>query len=240
MKQKFEKTDAKYLEDRCKLSEKYGPRELWSVIDHWPLYCGIGNLARFVSIYEIFRSTLDVPGHVAEFGSWRGANLLFLAKLMRILDPHGSKQVHCFDSFEGLTSFSPEDGTAAEKKGAYKGSFEEMADVIGLYGLEDEIDFHKGLVEETLQPFLDEFFEYRFSFVYCDVDLYEATKQILIGLHPRMCKGGVFVLDEWNYSDYPGESAAVREFLEKHGSDYAVEQVRNARQPSLVLRKTVD
>ena len=237
MKQKFEKTDTKYLKNRGELSTKYGSRELWSVIDHWPLYCGIGNLARFISIYEIFKSTLDVPGHIAEFGSWRGANLLFLAKLIRILDPHGCKQVHCFDSFEGLTSFSTEDGTATSKQGAYKGSLEEMSDVISLYDLEDEIDFHKGLVEETLQPFLDQFPEYMFSFVYCDVDLYEATKQILFKLHPRLCKGGVFVLDEWNYSDYPGESAATREFLEVHGKDYTTEHVRNARQPSLVLRK---
>ena len=68
MKNKFEKTDAKYLKDRKILSEKYGDRELWSVIDHWPVFCGIGNLSRFIAIYEIFRSTLNVPGHIAEFG----------------------------------------------------------------------------------------------------------------------------------------------------------------------------
>ena len=119
---KFEEIDKEYLSDRKILSEKYGPRELWRVMDHWPLYCGISNLARSIAISDLLRSTLDVPGHVAEFGSWRGANVLFLAKLLRIFDPMGSKIVHCFESFEGLDKFSKEDKDEAKlEEGKYKG-----------------------------------------------------------------------------------------------------------------------
>ena len=84
---KFAHSDKKYLENRKKFSEKYGERELWSIIDHWPLYAGIGNVARSIAISDLLRGTLTVPGHVAEFGSWRGANLLFLAKLFKIYVP---------------------------------------------------------------------------------------------------------------------------------------------------------
>jgi len=66
-------------------------------------------LTRSIAISDLLRSTLNVPGHIAEFGSWRGANLVFLAKLLRIFDPMGSKLVHCFESFEGLDKFSKED-----------------------------------------------------------------------------------------------------------------------------------
>src|SRR5438309_1415640 len=114
---KFAATDKKYLANRKLISEKYGERELWSVIDHWPLYCGIGNLARSMAIADLLKSTLEVPGHVAEFGSWRGANLLFLAKLLRIYDPHGSKQVHCFEGFEGLTTFAGPDTPSLGNRG---------------------------------------------------------------------------------------------------------------------------
>ena len=79
---KFEQIDERYLAERERLAEKYGPRELWSIVDHWPLYCGIVNLARWIAILDVFRTTLAVPGHIAEIGSWRGANLLFLAKLL--------------------------------------------------------------------------------------------------------------------------------------------------------------
>jgi SAM-dependent methyltransferase len=235
---KFAELDKTYLEERKSLSSKYGERELWSVIDHWPLYCGISNLARSLAIAKLFQSTLSVPGHVAEFGSWRGANLLFLAKLLRIYDPMSAKQVHCFEGFEGLSTFTPQDGDSAEVRGKYKGSFEELADVIALYEMQDEIVIHRGLIQDTLQETLSARPELTFSFVYCDVDLYEPTKLILDSLHNRLAQGGLFVLDEWNAENFPGETLAVREFLEVHGGSYLMEHVKEARQPTLALRKT--
>ena len=83
---KFKSTDERYLERRREFSKQAGARELWSVVDHWPLYCGIKNLARFMAIADLLRGTLGVPGHVAEFGSWRGANTMPMAKLLRIDD----------------------------------------------------------------------------------------------------------------------------------------------------------
>ena len=76
-----------------------------------------------------------------------------------------------------------------------------------------------------------------FSVVYIDTDLYATTKLILDEMHSRLSKGGVFVLDEWNYEQWPGESVAVREFLEAKVDAYEMENINNARQPSLLLRK---
>jgi hypothetical protein len=234
---KFEAIDRRYLSERKRLSEKYGLRELWSVVDHWPLYCGIANLARFMAISDILRGTLNVPGHVAEFGSWRGANLLFMAKLLRIYDPHGSKGIHCFDSFEGLTEFSEQDADASQFNGQYKGSFEELKDTVALYEMQDEIVIHKGLIEETLPKILDDNKALTFSLVYCDTDLYRSTRTILQYLHPRLAKGAVFVFDEWNKENFPGEGVAVNEFLKEFGDWYEVETILHTRQPSLLIRK---
>ena len=121
---KFNSIDKRYLNERKLISEKYGRRELWSVIDHWALYRGISNLARSMAISDTLRGTLSVPGHVAEFGSWRGGNLMLMAKLLRIYDPHGAKVVHCFDSFEGLTEFTVQDGDMDRNAERYKGSLE--------------------------------------------------------------------------------------------------------------------
>lgn len=236
---KFLTGDAAWKEKRQKISEKYGNRELWSVIDHWPLYCGIANLARVLSIHEIYHSTSNVPGHLAEFGSWRGARLMFMAKLLRIYDPHCSKMVHCFDSFEGLVRFDEQDGenTGEVYDSMYKGSVEELQDMIELYDMQDEIVIHKGFIEDTLASTLKENQGLSFSLAYCDVDLYEPTKVILEQIHPRLSLGGVFVLDEWNYENFPGETVAVREFLDTYGHLYDQEHVPNTRQPSLMLRK---
>ena len=232
---KFKATDEQYLGERKALSDKYGPRELWSVIDHWPLYCGIGNLSRFMAISDILRSTLNVPGHVAEFGSWRGATLLFLAKLLRIYDPHGAKAVHCFESFEGMTEYAPEDDKLLPFRGQYKGSLGELKDVIALYRMSDEVAIHKGMIQETLPKVLEEDKALSFSFVYLDVDFYEPTRIILEQIHPRLMKGGVFVFDEWNYNS--PEGIVANEFFRSVSEHYEAESVMSARQPSLVLRK---
>jgi SAM-dependent methyltransferase len=232
---KFNTTDEQYLRERKALSEELGPRELWSVIDHWPLYCGLGNLSRFMAISDILRSTLSVPGHVAEFGSWRGATLLFLAKLLRIYDPHGSKVVHCFESFEGMAEYSPEDDKLLRFQGQYKGSLGELKDFIELYRMSDELEIHKGLIQETLPKVLEEDKALSFSFVYLDVDFYEPTRVILEQIHPRLVKGGVFVFDEWNYNS--PEGIVANEFFHERSEHYEAVSVVNARQPSLVLRK---
>lgn len=235
---KFKSIDDRYLSRRQALSEKYGPREIWSVADHWPLYAGIGNLSRFLAIADLVRESLDVPGHVAEFGSWRGANLLFMAKLLAIHDGLGQKMVHCFDSFEGLTTFADEDGDAeSSTRGAYKGSLEELEDMIELCELSDAIEIHKGLIQDTLPPFLTAQPGVQFSLIYCDTDLYDPSKEILTRLDTHLSQGGMFVFDQWNYDAWPGESLAVREFMSAQGTRYRMESVRQARQPSLVLRK---
>lgn len=234
---KFAKIDSKYLKTRQKISAEYGPQEIFSIVDHWPLYCGIANMGRYLHNMDLVRETLDVPGHIAEFGSWRGANLMLFAKMLEIFDPHGSKQVHCFDSFEGLTEFAAEDGDSTSNKGRYKGDLAELKKFMKLYELDDTIVIHKGIIEQTLPATLEASPGMNFSLVYCDVDLFEATRAIIENITPRLVKGGLLVMDEWNSDGYPGESIAVREFMEQAGDAYKMRHVRHARQPTLVLER---
>ena len=234
---KFKEIDKKYLKKRKEISKKYGAQELWDVIDQWPLYCGISNLARFLSIAHIIKDSLKVPGHVAEFGSWKGANLLYIAKIVCIYDHLGPKLVHCFDSFEGLNAFDVKDGKGENGKGKYVGNLDKLKDMIKLYQMKDDIIIHKGLIENTLPKLLKRNKSLTFSLVYCDTDLYRSTQTVLSHMHPRLTKGGLMVFDEWNYDNFPGEGLAVNEFLDKFSNKYHVESVPFTRQPSLVLKK---
>lgn len=230
-------TDALYLEARKKFSADVGQRELFSIVDHWPLYVGNGNLGRFLAIYEIVKTQLSVAGDLAEFGSWRGANLMFMAKAMHFLDPHGAKRVHCFDNFAGLPEFAAEDGADEGRVGKYRGSLDELTAAIELGGLSDTIQIHAGLIADTLTAHLTADQGSTFSLIYFDADLYEPAVTVLSLGHERLAKGGVFVFDEWNTEAWPGEGLAVRNFMQEHGDDYTVEYVRGTRQPSLILRK---
>ncbi len=236
---KFAAEDEHFLTQRKVLSEEWGDREFWSLADHWPLFCGIANLGRFMAISDLLRSTLSVPGHIAEFGSWRGANVMLMTKLLHLYDPHSSKLVHCFDSFEGLTTISEKDGNEAEDaRNSYRGNYEELLELIRLFKLEDSLVVHKGLIQDTLPAYIETDTACSFSFIYCDTDLFEPSDQILRELHPRLSKGGLFVFDQWNYPQWPGETLAVKGFLKDYGEHYQMRHVSGARQPSLVLEKT--
>ena len=218
-------------------SGRLGPQELWSVVEHYPLYAGEYWIARLLKTAELFRETLDVPGEVAEFGSWKGANLVFLAKLLRLFDPHSFKTVHCFDSFEGLTNFSPQDGIAQKYRGTFRGSYEHLMSVIELFRMEREITIHRGDIRNVLPTVLADNPALQFSFVYVDVDLYEPTLTILDQVHDRLTVNGMFVLDEYACEQFPGETLAVTEFLNRHEDSYQVHYLRDTRQPSLALRR---
>ncbi len=228
--------DTLYLDDRKAFSRKIGPQELWSVIDHWPLYAGAQNMARYFAIYEALKNTPSTPGHVAEFGTWRGSTTMFMAKMMSHYWPNIHRRFLCFDTFDGLPAGSSADGSHNAHGGGYVGSLERFQDMIRLYDLEHVIEIHQGLIEKTLPKALkDE--SLQFSFVFCDADLYEPTKCALDLCHDRLVPGGCFVFDEWARPEWPGETKAVHEFLNAHPREYQELTLSSSRQPSLLLRK---
>lgn len=233
---KYATVDKEYFSSRKEFTEKRG-QNVFQFTDYWPLYVGFANLARYVNILDIVRSMLDVPGHIAEFGMYRGASFMYMAKLMRLFDPMGCKELFGFDSFEGLTTFTAEDRADTTKQGLYAGSYEELMDLVRLHDLQDDVTIFKGLIQDTLPPLLDERPELSFSLVLCDTDLYEPTKLILESMHPRLSKGGMFVLDEWNHEVWKGETAATREFLDRYGDHYEMIAPRNTRHPTMMLKK---
>lgn len=237
---KFDQQRSSYRSRRADLAERLGTRDVWSIADHWPLYAGTMSLARYFAIEALLRSTLAVPGHLAEFGVWRGANTMFMAKFLQVHDAGGPKEIFAFDSFEGLTQFTdldPHDDGSGQRTGQYKGSLEELQQMIQLEGLDDSININVGYIEDTLPDLLVRRPELSFSFVYCDTDLYASTTTILEQLHPRLSSGGLFVFDEWNFEEHAGEGVAANEFIEQHRNDYEQMAVPNTRQPSLALRK---
>lgn len=234
---KFSSKDREYFKRRTQYSEELGKVDLWSVMDQWPLYVGTVNLARTLAIVDLFKSTMQVPGHVAEFGCWKGSTTLLLAKSLQIFDPTSLKQVHVFDSFEGLTEFHEVDADAREQIGAYRGSKEELLRCAEVAGVEEDLVLHIGRIEETLPKFTRTHPEMRFSFIYCDTDLYLATKVIMSELWKSLTIGGLMVFDQWNMSEFPGEGVAVNEFVEKSAGSLEVVKPPFTRQPTLALRR---
>ena len=220
-----------YIDNRKKIDVD------WNKMDQWPLYVGVYNLARSIYNQDLIRNSIDVPGHIVEFGSWRGSNILLMAKTLSIFTPHSQKKVISFDLFaDGLDFFDKKDKKAIENKGKYEGDYEHLLEIVDLFEFNEKIELVKGNILETLPNYIEENNPF-FSLIYVDTDLYKTTDIILRSLHERLSVGGSFVFDEWNFKDYPGESSAVKEFCEEKGDCYEMISVKNSIQPSLVLKK---
>jgi O-methyltransferase len=148
-------------------------------------------------IHALARAHRDVPGAMAEVGVFRGGS----AKL--ICEAKGTTPLHLFDTFAGLPAASACD-EPAYVPGQYACSLESVAAYLAGY---PAVHFHPGHFPATATTVAD----LRFSFVHCDVDLYESTTSCLEFFYPRMLSGGVLLSHD--YSVLAGVRQAFGEFF---------------------------
>jgi len=143
-------------------------------------------------------------GLVLEFGVEKGASLRHLGSLT-------ARQVHGFDSFEGLP-------------GDWSGT-KEGAGAFSLRGRLPKVPanarLHVGWFDKTLPVFLAEHMG-TCALIHVDCDIYISTAIIFEQLRPRIGPGTVIVFDE--YFNYPGwrahEYKAFQEFIALTGLTY--------------------
>jgi hypothetical protein len=183
-------------------------------------------LKRFLAHTELFKMTLDVPGDIAEVGVYRGLGLMTWANLLEAYCiGDRTKMVFGFDNWKGFTSFSKEDGRLKELAGKTEGGFnpaafrEELESAIAIFDRDRFIPWKAriklidGNVEETAASFVEQNPGVRFSLIHFDCDLYKPTLAALRAFWPRVNRGGVVLFDEYGIHDWPGETAAVDEFI---------------------------
>lgn len=174
------------------------------------------------------RKCLDILGHIVEFGCWKGANLMFIPKLLQLLQPNTFKYVYGFDRFKGLQTFSAADKVGNEFMGKYCGDEEALLIIINLFDMDEWVHIIKGNALDS-NPHL------MLSLAYSDFDLYEPTKVALEYVGRRICSGGIIALDEALINLWPGEGQAVVEFLAKNENQYYMQNIGFARQPTVYL-----
>lgn len=151
---------------------------------------------RLDRIWDFAIQTRDLPGEMAELGTYKGGT----AMTMTTACP--SKTLHLFDTFEGI----PEDDQhGAHKRGEFAATMEEVDEYLKGH----RVWFHKGKFPDTTVGFED----LTFSLVHLDADTYQSTKAGLKFFWPRLVAGGVLVLDDLDWRACPGVRRAVEELL---------------------------
>lgn len=176
------------------------------------------RIGKLLAHYEIYKKIINIPGHIAEFGVFKGASLVRWATFRELLENENSRKIMGFDTFAEF----PETDYKNDK--SFRERFVQSA---GLNSIELE-DLKKSLASknignyelvpgdilQTLPKFLNDNPHHRFSLVHIDTDVYEPAKVILELIYPKLVPGGIILFDD--YGSFPGETQAADEFLSKH------------------------
>jgi predicted O-methyltransferase YrrM len=179
-------------------------------IHHFPAFTGHMTIARFLSLYEAYKMSLTVAGHIAEVGVFKGAGSLFFAKLIKIFEPNALTLVHGFDWFEGAK-------TTEEEKyvvdGECKEDYEKVMRLVKAQELDNIVHIHKLDVTKDLDNFFQKNQHIQFKLIFVDAGLHDVVSATIKHLWPRLTSGGIMVFDHFNHEFAPGETRAIKEML---------------------------
>lgn len=163
---------------------------------------------RCYMLLESARLVREIDGHFAECGVRYGKSSLFL---MTGSGKDSTKQLHVFDSFEGLSNPGSGDIKESGESEWVKGDLAVPEDIVrrNLADFGDRIVLHKGWIPDRFGDVEDE----RFSLVHVDVDLYEPTLAAIDFFYPRVNSGGVMICDDYGSAHCPGAKKAIDEFF---------------------------
>ncbi len=180
------------------------------LIHNFPSFVGHMTLSRFLVLYEVYKMTLGVAGHIAEAGVYKAAGSLFFAKLTQIFEPESLTLVHGFDWFEG-TKPTPEEPNILE--GSYKEDYSRVLHLIRAQHLDHIVHIHKLDLRTDLEKFFEEYAYMQFKIVYLDAGQHDIVINCLKHFWPRLTSGGIMVFDQFNQELSPGETRAIKEYM---------------------------
>jgi hypothetical protein len=189
---------------------------LWDAYNLLLLGPDLGRIRKMLVRYRLFEKTIVVPGDIIECGVFRGAGLMYWAKLLEIFSPNSRKRVIGFDGFRPFleVQLRPEERAVAGRHdelvpGVNKNEVEAAIDAAGLTHRTELIE---GNIEVTAVEYARRNVGTRISLLHLDLDTYSGTKAALTSLYPLVSPGGLVILDEYGIPGM-GETDAVDEFF---------------------------
>jgi hypothetical protein len=173
----------------------------------------------YLTIYELYRKILAIPGHIVELGVYRGKTTLLFAYLIQLFnEQHRHRHIYAFDTFEGYLSGDLEPDPGMVEAGAYQDtSLEFVQELVNEAKADRFVHLVKGEIANTLPGFLEEHIDFKVALLYNDTNLYNPTKISLELLLPRMQSGGIVYLDSYNNPKQRGETRAADEVFGEYG-----------------------
>jgi hypothetical protein len=212
--------------------------KLWDAYNLLLLGPDLGRIRKMLARYRLFEQALHVPGDVVECGVFKGAGLMYWAKLIEIFAPNSGKRVIGFDAFRPFSELElrEEEHAVAERHDKLVPGIrlQELTSLVEDARLTARVRLIGGQIEKTAGEYARKQVGSRIALLHLDLDTYSGTKAALTSLYPLVSRGGIVILDEYGIAGM-GETDAVDEFFA--GSESKPIAVPHSESPTAYLVK---
>ena len=151
----------------------------------------------------------QIHGSIAELGVYKSD----IAWQLNTLFP--DRELLLFDTFEG---FDEKDVLTEQENNYSRAEVKNFADTSVAYvrsrlPFPEQASFHQGYFPQTAEGLDDR----SFALVSLDTDLYEPILAGLRYFYPRLSKGGMILLHDYNNTQFRGCKEAVHQYEDEHG-----------------------
>ena len=180
------------------------------------------NYNKRESLYEQVITDLNLDTNIdyLEFGVSKGNSFRWWINRIKNIDA----RFYGFDTFTGL----PEDWGLFKKGDMGNGNNPPVID-------DNRHEFHQGLFQQTLLPFLSSYKSSKRKILHMDADIYSATLYVLTLMTPFLKSGDIIFFDEFNVPLH--EFKAFKEWSSSFYIDYKVlGGVNNFYQTAIMIK----
>ena len=171
-------------------------------------------------LYELFKMTQKIPGHIVEVGVAGGRNAIIFGQLIKHYGELNTKKYHGIDTFEGYSEVDLNKESYLSNDRWKDIDVEVVREKLNSLGLANICKLYKLDAYDITEKFIDKGgFQFQpksimISLLYIDCNSYGASKFSIEALMPYMSQGSIIAIDEKRLG---GETKALKEVAEKHG-----------------------
>jgi len=199
------------------------------------LSCDNSRIGKMLAHYELLKLSSKIPGHIIEFGVFKGVSLIRFATFLKLIK--SNKKIIAFDAFgKHPTTKVLSDHKRRNKllsHGEEGISEKQLMKILKHKRLEKNIQLIKGDITKTGPRYLKQHPQLKISLLNLDVDFYEPSISILKNFYPKLSKGGILMLDD--YGIWDGETLATDEYFA--GKKIKIRKFSFSQTPSYVIKR---
>ncbi len=226
---KFDNRRAKYYEYVDYL--KRNTPSVEDFLQDFSAYVGHMSLNRVLTIYELYKKTLGLAGHIADVGVYKGASSLLFTKLIKIFESESLTLCHGFDWFEGMAPTSIDSSLLS--KGGDKSDYEGIMNLVEKQNFSNILKIHKLNLLTDCPKFFENNKHLKFKLVMMDAGTYDVMKAAIPYFWERLLKGGIMIFDQYSCEFAQGETLAINEVL----PDVEIRTLPNSWMPNAYIVK---